>query len=49
VAVQYRGYWFWVDQGDLLTKRALNAVMLFFALANTGNKQPLPLITIPAQ
>lgn len=49
VAVHYRGYWFWIDQGDLRTKRALNAVMFFFTLANTGSKQPLPLVTIPAQ
>ncbi|MFP3558020.1 hypothetical protein SB861_46225 [Paraburkholderia sp. SIMBA_049] len=49
VAVHYRDYWFWIDQGDLRTKRALNAVMLVFTLANTGSKQPLPLITIPAQ
>ncbi|WP_244808389.1 hypothetical protein [Caballeronia zhejiangensis] len=49
VSVRYRGYWFWIDQGDLRTKRALNAVMLFFTLANTGSKEPLPLITIPAQ
>ncbi|MEM5341402.1 hypothetical protein [Paraburkholderia azotifigens] len=49
VSVHYRGYWFWIEQGDLRTKRALNAVMLFFTLANTGSKEPLPLITIPAQ
>ncbi|ACC71570.1 conserved hypothetical protein [Paraburkholderia phymatum STM815] len=49
VSVRYRGYWFWIEQGDLRTKRALNAVMLFFTLANTGSKEPLPLITIPAQ
>lgn len=49
VAVHYRDYWFWIDHGDLRTKRALNAVMLFFTLVDTGSKEPLPLITIPAQ
>lgn len=48
-AVRYRGYWFWVDEGDLKTKRALTAVMFFFTLADTGSTEPLPLITIPAQ
>jgi len=48
-AVNYRGYWFWIDDGDLLTKRALTAVMYFFTLAETGGNEKLPLITIPAQ
>ena len=49
VAVPYRGQWFWVDDSDWLTKRALTAVMFFFTLANTGSAENLPLVTIPAQ
>jgi hypothetical protein len=49
VAVRYRDYWFWVDDRDWLTKRALTAVMFFFTLAETGAQERLPLITIPAQ
>jgi hypothetical protein len=49
VAVQYRGSWFWVEDSDWLTKRALTAVMFFFTLADTGSPDKLPLITIPAQ
>jgi hypothetical protein len=49
VAVQYRGNWFWVEDSDGLTKRALTAVMFFFTLADTGSPDKLPLITIPAQ
>lgn len=48
-AVRYRDCWFWVDDGDLRTKRALTAVMFFFTLAETGGNEKLPLITIPAQ
>jgi hypothetical protein len=48
-AVRYRDHWFWIDDGDLLTKRALTAVMFFFTLAETGETGKLPLITIPAQ
>ncbi len=48
-AVHYRGHWFWIDHGDLQTKRALTAVMFFFTLAETGTNENLPLITIPAQ
>jgi hypothetical protein len=48
-AVHYRDYWFWIDNSDLRTKRALTAVMFFFTLAETGTSDKLPLITIPAQ
>jgi len=48
-AVHYRDHWFWVDDSDLLTKRALTAIMFFFTLAETGAPEKLPLITIPAQ
>jgi hypothetical protein len=48
-AVKYRDYWFWVEEGDYQTKRALVAVMFFFTLADTGAETKLPLITIPAQ
>jgi hypothetical protein len=49
VAVQYQGQWFWVDGSDWQAKRALTAVMFFFTLADTGNPERLPLVTIPAQ
>jgi hypothetical protein len=48
-AVRYRDHWFWIDDGDWQTKRALTAVMFFFTLAGTGTGENLPLVTIPAQ
>jgi len=48
-AVRYRDHWFWVENGDLQTKRALTVVMFIFTLAETGSPEKLPLITIPAQ
>lgn len=48
-AVFYRGHWFWIDDGDWQTKRALTAVMFFFTLEATGGAENLPLVTIPAQ
>lgn len=48
-AVRYRGYWYWIDEGDWQTKRAMTAVMFFFTLADNGGEDRLPLITIPAQ
>jgi hypothetical protein len=48
-AVRYHDHWFWIDDGDFKTKRALTAVMFFFTLAGSGGNEQLPLITIPAQ
>jgi len=48
-AVSYRDHWFWIDDGDLLTKRALTAVMFFFTLTDSGASEKLPVVTIPAQ
>jgi hypothetical protein len=48
-AVHYRGHWFWIDNNDWRTKRALTAVIFFFTLAESGSSEKLPLITIPAQ
>jgi hypothetical protein len=49
VTVHYRGHWFWIDDRDLKTKRAFAFMMMLFTLSETGEKENLPLITIPAQ
>jgi hypothetical protein len=48
-AVRYRDYWFWIDNGDLQSKRSLTVVMFLFTLADTGSPEKLPMVTIPAQ
>ena len=48
-AVQYRDHWFWIDEADLRTKRAMTTIMFCFTLADSGGNDKLPLITIPAQ
>lgn len=49
VAVPYRDHWFWIDDCDLKSKRAFAFIMLLFTLSESGEKDNLPLITIPAQ
>jgi hypothetical protein len=49
VAVSYRDVWFWVDDRDIKSKRAFAFMMMLFTLSDTGEKEPMPLITIPAQ
>ena len=48
-AVQYQGYWFWIDRTDLASKRTFSFLMGIFNFADTGKPENLPLVTIPAQ
>lgn len=48
VAARYRDHWFWIDDRDYGSKRTFSFLMLLFSLTETGGKEGLPLVTIPA-
>jgi hypothetical protein len=48
VLVPYRGGWFWIDDRDIASKRTFALVMVFSTLSETGGREGLPLVTIPA-
>lgn len=47
-AVQYRDNWYWVDDRDFASKRAMTILMLFFSLTETGVARQAPVLTVPA-
>ena len=49
VSDPYRDHWFWIDDRDLAPKCNFALLMLLFALADTGEKKGVPLLTIPTQ
>ena len=46
-SVFYRDRWFWVDDGDLRSKRVFMFLMIFSALSETRAVPQLPIVTIP--
>jgi hypothetical protein len=47
-AVCYEGRWFWIEKSDFRSKRTLGYLLILLALADTGAKENLPIITIQA-
>jgi hypothetical protein len=48
VSVFYEGHWFWIEKSDYLSKRTMGNLLVLLALADTGTKENLPVITIQA-
>lgn len=47
IAIPYRGYWFWIDDKDLPSKRLFSSLMFVFTLTETESKDGAPIVTIP--
>jgi hypothetical protein len=48
VAIRYQDHWFSIDDRDFKSKRSFAYLMLIFSLTESGGKEGLPLVTIPA-
>ena len=47
VAVPYRGYWFSIDDRDMVSKNMFSFIMFLFTFVETGTKEAAPILTIP--
>jgi hypothetical protein len=48
-AVRYQDYWYSVDQADIVSKRSLEHLMIFFQLQAPVSKGSAPLLTLPTR
>ncbi len=48
VSVRYKDYWYWISDRDFQSKRIFAYLMILFSLTESGGKEGLPLVTIPA-
>lgn len=47
VAIRNRGYWYWIDDWDRLSKIHFTFLMVLFSLTETGTPPQTPVITVP--
>jgi len=48
-AVQYKGYWYWIDDTDVASKRTFTFLMILSSLAQTGQSTAAPVVTVPSR
>jgi len=48
-AVLYKGYWYWIDDNDIVSKRIFTFLMILFSLAETGQSTAAPVVTVPSR
>jgi len=48
-AVPFKGYWYWIDDTDIASKRIFTFLMILFSLAETGQTTAAPVVTVPSR
>jgi hypothetical protein len=48
-AVRYQDYWYSVDQADIVSKRSLEHLMIFYQINAPVSKGAAPLLTLPTR
>jgi hypothetical protein len=48
-SVPYKGYWYWIADSDIESKRTFTFLMMLFSLAETGQSAVAPVVTVPAR
>ena len=48
-AVPYKGYWYWIEDTDIASKRTFTFLMILFSLAETGQTTAAPVVTVPSR
>jgi len=48
-AVKYKGYWYWIDDTDIASKRTFTFLMILSSLAQTGQSPAVPVVTVPSR
>ena len=44
---KYQGYWYWIENDDLESKRVFTLMLFLTTLTHTDKNQPAPVLTIP--
>jgi hypothetical protein len=47
--VPYKGYWYWIEDNDLASKRLFTFLLILFSLAETGQSPAAPVVTVPTR
>ena len=48
ITIRYRDHWFYIDDRDFRSKRMFSFLLFLFTLAETGERQMAPVLTVPA-